>query len=149
MLPYIIGIYLLGMPKGGWQIRDTANYFADYTDLIMRNFGDRLFSVAPINEPWCVAWLSHYWGHHAPGVESLSSAAKAMHFVQLAHGLSIQVMRSYGHRYLGCVLNKEYAVPFDNTDETVRLTDLFDAIYNKWFDQSIFVGSYQGGISFV
>ena len=128
--------------KGGWQMRDTANYFADYTDLIMRNFGDRLFSVAPINEPWCVAWLSHYWGHHAPGVESLSSAAKAMHFVQLAHGLSIQVMRSYGHRYLGCVLNKEYAVPLDDTDETVRLTDLFDAIYNKWFDQSIFAGSY-------
>ena len=59
--------------KGGWQMRDTANYFADYTDLVMKHFGDRLFSVAPINEPWCVSWLSYYWGHHAPGLQSARS----------------------------------------------------------------------------
>ena len=128
--------------KGGWQMRDTANYFADYTDLVMRHFGDRLFSIAPINEPWCVSWLSHYWGHHAPGVQSISAAAKSMHYIQLAHGLSIQVMRSHNHNYLGCVLNKEYAVPFDETEEAANSTHLFDGIYNRWFDESIFNGTY-------
>ncbi|NCF47328.1 MAG: beta-glucosidase [Alphaproteobacteria bacterium] len=128
--------------KGGWQMRDTANYFADYTDLVMRHFGDRLFSIAPINEPWCVSWLSHYWGHHAPGVQSISAAARSMHYIQLAHGLSIQVMRSHNHNYLGCVLNKEYAVPFDYTEEAANSTHLFDGIYNRWFDESIFNGTY-------
>ena len=128
--------------KGGWQMRDTANYFADYTDLVMRHFGDRLFSIAPINEPWCVSWLSHYWGHHAPGVQSISAAARSMHYIQLAHGLSIQVMRSHNHNYLGCVLNKEYAVPFDETEEAANSTYLFDGIYNRWFDESIFNGTY-------
>ena len=128
--------------KGGWQMRDTANYFADYTDLVMRHFGDRLFSIAPINEPWCVSWLSHYWGHHAPGVQSISAAARTMHYIQLAHGLSIQVMRSHNHNYLGCVLNKEYAVPFDDTEEAANSTHLFDGIYNRWFDESIFNGTY-------
>ena len=128
--------------KGGWQMRDTANYFADYTDLVMRHFGDRLFSIAPINEPWCVSWLSHYWGHHAPGVQSISAAARSMHYIQLAHGLSIQVMRSHNHNYLGCVLNKEYAVPFDDTEEAANSTHLFDGIYNRWFDESIFNGTY-------
>ena len=128
--------------KGGWQMRDTANYFADYTDLVMRHFGDRLFSIAPINEPWCVSWLSHYWGHHAPGVQSISAAARSMHYIQLAHGLSIQVMRSHNHNYLGCVLNKEYAVPFDETEEAANSTHLFDGIYNRWFDESIFNGIY-------
>ena len=128
--------------KGGWQTRDTANYFADYTDLVMRHFGDRLFSVAPINEPWCVSWLSHYWGHHAPGLQSISATAKAMHYVQLAHGLSIQVMRSHNHKYLGCVLNKEYAVPCNETEEDAKLTHLFDGIYNRWFEDSIFKGIY-------
>ena len=128
--------------KGGWQMRDTANYFADYTDLVMSHFGDRLFSVAPINEPWCVSWLSHYWGHHAPGLQSISATAKAMHYVQLAHGLSIQVMRSHNHKYLGCVLNKEYAVPCDETEEAAKLTHLFDGIYNRWFEDSIFKGIY-------
>ena len=128
--------------KGGWQMRDTANYFSDYTDLVMRHFGDRLFSIAPINEPWCVSWLSHYWGHHAPGVQSISAAARSMHYIQLAHGLSIQVMRSHNHNYLGCVLNKEYAVPFDDTEEAANSTHLFDGIYNRWFDESIFNGTY-------
>ena len=128
--------------KGGWQMRDTANYFADYTDLVMHHFGDRLFSIAPINEPWCVSWLSHYWGHHAPGVQSISAAARSMHYIQLAHGLSIQVMRSHNHNYLGCVLNKEYAVPFDDTEEAANSTHLFDGIYNRWFDESIFNGIY-------
>ena len=128
--------------KGGWQMRDTANYFADYTDLVMRHFGDRLFSIAPINEPWCVSWLSHYWGQHAPGVQSISAAARSMHYIQLAHGLSIQVMRSHNHKYLGCVLNKEYAIPFDETEEAANSTHLFDGIYNRWFDDSIFNGIY-------
>lgn len=128
--------------EGGWQARDTASYFADYTDLVMRHFGDRLAMVAPVNEPWCVSFLSHYWGHHAPGLTSISATAKAMHFIQLAHGLSVQVMRSHGHKQIGCVLNKEFGVPADNSDETARLTALFDGIYNRWFEESVFKGRY-------
>jgi beta-glucosidase len=127
---------------GGWQRRETAEYFADYTDVIMRHFGDRLYSVAPVNEPWCVSWLSHYWGNHAPGLQSLPATAKAMHIIQLAHGLSIEVMRGHGHKNLGCVLNKEYAVPGDDTEKTASLTALYDGIYNRWFEESIFKGRY-------
>lgn len=128
--------------RGGWTNRDTALYFADYTDLIMKHFGDRLFAIAPINEPWCVAWLSHYWGVHAPGQRDLAAAASAMHHVQLAHGMSVEVMRDYGHRNLGCVLNKEYGEPNDDSEEAARLTHLFDCIYNRWFEESIFKGRY-------
>ena len=128
--------------KGGWQVRDTASYFADYTDLVMRYFGDRLAMIAPVNEPWCVSFLSHYWGHHAPGLSSISATAKSMHYIQLAHGLSVQVMRSHGHKQIGCVLNKELGVPADDSDETAKLTGLFDGIYNRWFEESIFKGRY-------
>jgi len=128
--------------KGGWQNRDTAHYMADYTDLIMRHFGDRLETIAPVNEPWCVSFLSHYWGHHAPGLMDLSATAKAMHYIQLAHGLSVGVMREAGHNNLGCVLNKEYGVPVDDSDEAAEKTHLFDAIYSRWFEDSIFKGRY-------
>lgn len=128
--------------KGGWTNRQTAQYFADYTDNVMRHFGDRLATIAPINEPWCVSFLSHYWGAHAPGLQNLSATAKSMHFVQLAHGLSIDVMRGYGHKNLGCVLNKEFGVPADDSPQTHRLTRLFDGLYNRWFEQSIFSGHY-------
>ena len=127
---------------GGWTNRQTALRFADYTDLIIRNYGDRLETVAPVNEPWCVSWLSHYWGAHAPGFRDISATARAMHYIQLAHGLSIEVMRGHGQKNLGCVLNKEFGSPADETPETRRLTHLFDGIYNRWFEESIFKGRY-------
>ena len=131
---------------GGWTNRDTAHYFADYTDLVMRHFGDRLTTIAPINEPWCASFLSHYWGHHAPGLRDITATAKAMHYIQLAHGLSVQVMRDHGHQSLGCVLNKEYGVPADEREETARLTHLFDGIYNRWFEKSTFKGCYPADV---
>ena len=70
---------------GGWQNRDIANWFADFTEIIMDRIGDRMFSVAPINEPWCVSWLSHFEGHHAPGLRDIRATARAMHHVLLAH----------------------------------------------------------------
>ena len=40
---------------GGWRNRDIGNWFADYTAIVIDKLGDRLASVAPINEPWCVS----------------------------------------------------------------------------------------------
>jgi beta-glucosidase len=127
---------------GGWQNRDTCGRFADYTDLVMRHFGDRLHAVAPVNEPWCVSWLSHYWGHHAPGLTDLAATARSMHYIQLAHGKSVEVLRGHGHRNVGCVLNKEYAVPVDDSALAAEKTRLFDGIYNRWFEESTFKGRY-------
>ena len=53
--------------KGGWMNRDIAGWFADYAALVAQKFGDRLEATATINEPWCVAFLSHILGNHAPG----------------------------------------------------------------------------------
>ncbi len=52
---------------GGWTNRDMAHWFADFAEIITRRIGDRVASIATINEPWCVAWLSHFIGAHAPG----------------------------------------------------------------------------------
>jgi len=46
--------------KGGWRNADMPSWFADFTNTIMSRIGDRVWSAAPINEPWCVAWLSHF-----------------------------------------------------------------------------------------
>ena len=62
--------------KGGWTNGDIAKWFADFTEIIMGRIGDRMYSVAPINEPWCVSWLSHFLGHHAPGRRDIRAAAR-------------------------------------------------------------------------
>jgi beta-glucosidase len=127
---------------GGWRNRDIAGWFADYTEVVMRRLGDRLHATAPINEPWCVAWLSHFLGHHAPGMRDIRAAARAMHHVLLAHGRSIAAMRALGVGNLGAVMNFEFAQPADASREAAERAATYDAIYNRWFVEGVTRGAY-------
>jgi beta-glucosidase len=128
--------------KGGWRNRDIAHWFADFTQAIMSRIGDRMSSVAPINEPWCVAWLSHFLGEHAPGLRDIRAAAHAMHHVLLAHGSAIETMRALGMTNLGGVFNMEWADPVDNSPQATRAAARYDGIYNHWFLSGVFKGEY-------
>lgn len=128
--------------KGGWQNRDIAEQFADYTEVIMQRIGDRIQSAATINEPWCVAWLSHFLGLHAPGLRDIRAAAHAMHHVLLAHGMATKRMREMGISNLGLVTNFEYAQPADDSEESAKAARLFDGIYNRWFLGGVFRKAY-------
>lgn len=127
---------------GGWRNRDIAGWFADFAEVIMRRIGDRLWSAAPINEPWCVAWLSHFLGLHAPGLRDIRAAARAMHHVLLAHGRAIEAMRGLGMANLGAVCNFEYAAPADASPESHAAARRYDAIYNRWFLSGMLKGEY-------
>ncbi len=127
---------------GGWRNRDIAGWFADFTEVIMGRIGDRMHSVAPINEPWCVSWLSHFEGHHAPGMRDIRAAARAMHHVLLAHGRAIQAMRGLGMNNLGAVFNLEWAEPADSSPKAREAADLYDGIYNRFFLGGVFKKAY-------
>ncbi len=127
---------------GGWRNRDIANWFADFTEIIMGRIGDRMFSVAPVNEPWCVSWLSHFEGQHAPGLRDIRATARAMHHVLLAHGRAIETMRGLGMSNLGAVFNLEWAEPADDSDEAQTAAALYDGIYNRFFLGGAFKKSY-------
>ncbi len=127
---------------GGWRNGDIAKWFGDYTHVIMSRIGDRMYSAAPINEPWCVGWLSHFLGHHAPGLRDIRATARAMHHVMVAHGTAIQVMRGLGMDNLGGVFNLEWATPADNSDAAKLAAERYDAIYNGFFLGGAFQGRY-------
>ncbi|MFB2531753.1 GH1 family beta-glucosidase [Paracoccus sp. p4-l81] len=126
--------------RGGWTNRDTALRMADYAALIARHLGDRLWSTAPVNEPWCVAWLSHFLGAHAPGLRDIRAAARATHHILLAHGLSIAALRAEGLGNLGAVVNLEQPIPADAAATTA--TARFDAIMNRLFLEPMFQARY-------
>ena len=130
------------LDRGGWRNRDMADWFADYAQVIMGRIGDRVWSAAPINEPWCVAWLSHFMGLHAPGVRDIRAAARAMHHVLLAHGRAIQAMRGLGMSNLGAVCNFEWAEPIDKSEAAGEASARYDAIYNRFFCGGLFKGEY-------
>ena len=128
--------------KGGWQNRDTCAYFADFTDVITDRIGDRVTSIATINEPWCIAFLSHFLGHHAPGLRDIRAASRAMHHINLAHGMAVTRLRAKGMKNVGVVLNFDHTEPMDTSPEAASATATWDAIMNRWFVEAITKGSY-------
>lgn len=127
---------------GGWRNRDIADRFADYAEIVMRRIGDRLFAAATFNEPWCVGWLSHFLGHHAPGLRDIRATARASHFICLAHARATDAMRALGLGNLGVILNFEYAQPVDDAPASQAAAALYDDIYNQWYASAMFGGAY-------
>lgn len=131
---------------GGWRNPDIANWFADFTEVIMSRLGDRVHATATFNEPWCITWLSHFLGMHAPGVRDIRAATRSLHNVLVAHGKSIETMRGLGLDNLGVVMNFEYAQPVNDTPEAKKAAELFDGIYNRWFLGGVFKQAYPADI---
>ncbi|TPW27476.1 beta-glucosidase [Martelella alba] len=79
---------------GGWTARSTAYAYQRYVQTVMKRLGDRIDTAATFNEPWCVVWLSHLYGIHAPGESNMDAALAALHTVNLAHGLGVEAIRT-------------------------------------------------------
>ena len=127
---------------GGWSNQDVVKRFGDYVGLIADRYGDRLQSLATINEPWCVSWLSHFIGEHAPGTQDLSIASKTMHNVMLGHGLGMQAARSVSKVPLGIVLNFTPGVANSDSPEDLQALARHEAISNEWFLHAVTRGEY-------
>jgi beta-glucosidase len=128
--------------RGGWMNRDVASWFADYAALVARRFGDRLSTIATLNEPWCTAYVGHFMGRHAPGYRDVRATARAMHHVLFAHGSAIDALRAEGAKKLGIVTVLKHLVPASNSADDAAATDLEDALFNRWYMDGLFKGRY-------
>ncbi|WP_441290837.1 GH1 family beta-glucosidase [Sorangium sp. KYC3313] len=81
--------------KGGWLNRDSADWFAEYTSVVVRKLGDRVKDWMTLNEPQVFAGAGHYEGRHAPGDRlRFAEVLRVCHHVLLAHGKSVQAIRA-------------------------------------------------------
>ena len=81
--------------RGGWLNRDSADWFADYTRVIVERLSDRVGHWMTLNEPQCFIGFGHGTGTNAPGLKlGTAECLRAGHHVLLAHGKAVQVLRS-------------------------------------------------------
>jgi beta-glucosidase len=82
--------------KGGWAERHTAEAFAEFARVCFAELGNTVDQWITINEPFCVAYNGYYFGVHAPGIKDIGKAIRAVHHVNLAHGLAVKAYRATG-----------------------------------------------------
>ncbi len=132
--------------RGGWPARRTAEAFGAYADVVARCIGDRVATIATINEPWCAATLGYLTGLHAPGRQEPSAALAAGHHLLVAHGLAVQAMRAAAPAaQLGIVLNFEPKHPATTHPLDLEAAAIEHDLYNRWYLDPITGGDYPDG----
>jgi beta-glucosidase len=140
---------------GGWPNRDSTNWFADYSKVVLDKLADRVTMWSTFCEPWVSAFLGYGTGLHAPGLCDYSKAYQAAHHLLLAHGKAVQVYRAgrYGGQ-IGLALNLNGLIPASDSDEdraaTQRVHDethalFLDPLFNGTYAEALFeyVGPHQ------
>ncbi len=129
--------------KGGWLNRDTAYEFARYVKHISQAFGERVFSYATLNEPFCSAFLGYEVGIHAPGLVGKEYGKKAAHHLLLAHGLAMDVLKQTSpNTQNGIVLNFTPCYPLTQSAEDINAARYADDYLNQWYMKPIMDGQY-------
>lgn len=145
--PYVT-LYHWDLPQhiednGGWLNRETSYLFADYADKITKAFGQRVYSYATFNEPFCSAFLGYEVGVHAPGKMGKKNGRQAAHHILLAHGLGMKVLQNNSpDSKNGIVLNFTPCYPTSESPADVQAADYADQYMNQWYIKPIFDKQY-------
>ncbi len=109
---------------GGWRNRETAYHFNRYAATCFNELGDLVESWLTFNEPYCATVLGHLKGTHAPGMKDRGATHKAIHHINLAHGLAMESFRTGGYRgNIGTTLNLSTPSPATDSPEDMLAAD--------------------------
>ena len=138
--------------RGGWLNRDSADWFAEYTAVIVERLSDRVFHWMTLNEPQCFIGLGHQTGEHAPGLKlGFADILLAIHHSLLAHGKAVQTIRAHAKRKptIGAAPVGFVKIPASNDPETIEAARAGtfsitgkDCWNNAWFADPMILGEY-------
>ncbi|QQS53264.1 MAG: beta-glucosidase [Candidatus Competibacteraceae bacterium] len=128
--------------RGGWLNPDSADWFADYAQVLFRALDDRVRLWVTLNEPWVVVDGGYLHGVLAPGLRNPFAAPHAAHNLLRAHAAATQAYRAAGRHRIGLVVNLEPKYPATETAEDLAATMRADAYWNRQYLDPVFLGAY-------
>ena len=146
----VVTLYHWDLPQeledaGGWANRETAYLFAEYARRMAVELGSKVSVWTTLNEPWCSAYLGYASGVHAPGITDGVTALRAVHHLNLAHGLAGRAIRSVlgADTKLSITLNLHVTRPDDPTSAAdLDVVRRVDAVGNRAFLGPLLDGAY-------
>ncbi|WP_017471629.1 GH1 family beta-glucosidase [Amphibacillus jilinensis] len=129
--------------NGGWGNRETIDAFINYAEVIFKAFQGKIKHWITINEPWCVSFLSHFMGVHAPGDKDLQLGVDVAHHLHVAHGKAVMRFRELGiEGQIGYAPNVEWNEPYSNKQEDIDACKRANGFFIDWFFDPVFKGTY-------
>jgi beta-glucosidase len=118
--------------RGGWQNRDVAFWFADYAAVAVRRLGDRVKHWATFNEPTVAGVKGYGDGDHAPGIRGRMPALRAIHSMNIAHGVGIEAMRAErADLLIGNIYNFRPCEPASEREQDETAAAMLDTVWNR------------------
>jgi len=138
--------------QGGWLNRDSADWFADYTALVVDRLSDRVSQWMTLNEPQCFINLGHLDGIHAPGLNmGMAEVILAGHNALRAHGKAVEVIRNTARlpASISAAQANIVSIPVTGSAADIEAArrHMFaineDRLFsNSWFSDPMILGSY-------
>jgi beta-glucosidase len=132
--------------KGGLLNREFADWFLEYTKVVVDCFGDDVELYFTFNEPESIVGAGYALGAFAPGIAMRDWAFPALHHMLLAHGKAAAYLKSKG-KQVGFVGSGETPYPATDSPENIAAAkeELFACkelwSISNYFDP-IFLGDY-------
>jgi beta-glucosidase len=128
---------------GGFAGRETASYFADYVEVVVKSLGDRVKHWITLNEPWEHAFFGYFGGEHAPGVHNPWTYFKVAHHELLGHGFAVERIRELvPTAEVGITLSQFPIYPYRDTDQHRDAAHFADQFMNSFYLDGIYKGQY-------
>ncbi|MDI3263070.1 MAG: GH1 family beta-glucosidase [Fulvimonas sp.] len=128
--------------RGGWLNRDSADWFAEYAQVMFRALDDRVPLWTTLNEPWVVVDGGYLRGTIAPGHRNLYEAPRVTHNLLRASGAAVAAYRAEGRHRIGVVFNLEPKYPASTRQEDRDATRRAHAYMNTQFTDPVLRGVY-------
>ncbi|MGH7446427.1 MAG: GH1 family beta-glucosidase [Longimicrobiales bacterium] len=128
--------------RGGWLVRDIAEWFADYARVVFAALGDRVPLWATLNEPWVVMDAGYAHDVHPPGERNWEGVPVVSHNLLRAHALAVRAHRAEGGGDIGLVVNLEPKYAASERPEDIAATERADAYMNRHYLDPLFLGEY-------
>ena len=128
---------------GGWENRDSADWFADYAAVVFAALGDRVDHWLTINEAKIIAQQGYMYGRMAPGKTDPRAAGTVIHHLNLAHGRAVAAFRaSPATGRIGPCLQLAPCYPADGGPEAAAAARSADTTENTLYLDPILTGRY-------
>ena len=124
--------------KGGWTNRDVISWFADYTEVCAKHFGDRVKHWMVMNEPMVFTGAGYFLGIHAPGRTGANNFIPAVHHTVLSISEGGRILKQMLPACeVGTTFSCSFVEPYTNRPKDMSAANRIDTLLNRMFLEPI------------